>query len=135
MYTPFIPLNNVSFTIEAWIQPTAYPNPTDHSLLGICPQTNTDYCLQLIIRSQKLYFGFYSDDLTAGTTLPLNQWMHVAFVFDATTKTRTIYLNGFSDGSRTASTVLLANAGNVTIGTNQMIRTPTNFFQVRLKIS
>jgi hypothetical protein len=115
MYTPFIYLTNVSFTIEAWIQPTAHPNPSDHDILGMCQSGSNDYCLQLLIRSQKLYFGFYGDDLTGGTAISLNQWINVAFVFDATTKQQTIYLNGYSDGSRTANNVLLLKAGNVTI--------------------
>jgi hypothetical protein len=133
MYTPFIPLNNVSFSVEAWIQPTGYPNPSDHSLLGICESTSTDYCLHLVIRNKQLYFGFYGDDLPGVTTLLLNQWVHVAFVFDVTTKEQTIYINGFSDASHTANNALLVKGRNVTIGTNEMINTPNNFFQVRLQ--
>jgi len=133
IYTPYIPLANASFSIEAWIQPTGYPNPSDHSLVGMCASGSTDYCLQVIIRNKRLYFGFYGDDLTGGTNISLNQWINVAFVFDATTKKQTIYLNGFSDGSRTTSNELLAVGTNFTIGTNKIVFAPSNFFQVRLK--
>ena len=131
IYTSFIPLNNVSFTIEAWIQPTGYPNPSDHCLVGICPSETNDSCLYINIHNTKLYFGFFNNDLQGITTIALNQWIHVAFVFDATTRTQTIYLNGFEDAQRTASQVLLVQSGNFTIGTNELVAIPTNFFEVR----
>jgi hypothetical protein len=130
MYTSFIPLNNVSFTVGAWIQPTGYPNPEDHDIVGLCKSTTTDYCLHIVIRYRKLYFGFYGDDCSGTTILLLNQWVHVAFVFDLTKMTKTIYLNGFQNNGLCTSNVLRVQSVNFTIGTS-LVYTPNNYFQVR----
>lgn len=130
IYTSFIPLNNVSFTVEAWIKPTGYPNPRDHSIVGLCPSKIMNHCLHINIRNTKLYFGFYFNDVQGVTTILLNKWIHTAFVFDVTTMRQTIYLNGFRDAQTTASNVLQVTAGNFTIGTNQGVDYPNCFFQV-----
>ena len=130
VYTSYIPFNNVSFTVETWIQPTGYPNPRDHSIVGLCPSKIIDHCLHINIRSTYLYFGFYFDDLQGATAIPLNQWIHAAVVFDATTKLQTIYLNGVRDGQTTASSVLQVSSGNFTIGMNEAVSFPNNYFQV-----
>ncbi|CAF3416461.1 unnamed protein product [Rotaria sp. Silwood1] len=129
IYTSFIPLNNISFTVDAWIKQNAEPNPTDYSIVGLCPSSTTDNCLHINIRSKKYYFAFYSDDLQSVTTASLNRWTHVAFVFYASTRKQMIYINGVLDQSRTASGVLKASLSNFTIGTNLRIRTPNNSFQ------
>jgi hypothetical protein len=130
MYTPFIPLNNVSFTVQAWIQPTGYPNPSDHSIVGLCPSQTTDYCLHINIRNQKLYFGFYFNDVPGTTIILLDLWVHTAFVFDISTMQQTIYLNGFQDAQGTVSSALLVTSGNFTIGTNEGVVIPYNYYQV-----
>jgi hypothetical protein len=130
VYTSFIPLNNISFTVEAWIKPTGYPNPVDHSIVGLCPLKTMDHCLHINIRNTRLYFGFYNDDASGGTEVLLNQWVHVAFTFDLTTKIQTIYLNGFRDGQNNASNALQVTSGNFTIGTNEAVQFPNNYFQV-----
>ncbi|CAF3398117.1 unnamed protein product [Rotaria sp. Silwood1] len=129
MYTSFIPLNNVSFTIEAWIKPTGYPNPRDHSIVGLCPSKIVDRCLHINIRNKKLYFGFYFDDIQDVTTIPLNEWIHVVFVFDLTTKVQTIYLNGFQDVQSTALHSFEGESGNFTVGINQGVDFPYSYFQ------
>jgi hypothetical protein len=135
MYTQYIPLANVSFSVEAWIQPTGYPNTdNDHNIVGLCTNSSGNLCLQILIRNKKLYFGFYGDDCTGVTNISLNQWIHVAFVFDVTIKLQTIYLNGFLYGNHTANNALSTLPRNFTIGTNALIGYPNSFFQVRLKI-
>ena len=135
IYAPFIPLNNASFTVEVWIKPTGYPNSRDHSIVGLCPSKVTNQCLHINIRYRKLYFGFYRNDVPGITILPLNQWMHTAFVFDAITKVQTIYLNGFQDAQTTTSNVLSVNAGNFTIGINEGVNFPYSYFQVIYSVS
>jgi hypothetical protein len=130
IYTSFIPLNSVSFTIEAWIQPTGYPNIQDHSIVGLCPKVIINNCLHINIRHTKLYFGFYYDDVQGATVIPLFQWIHAAFVFDAITKVQTIYLNGIQNGQSTASNVLEVSSGNFTIGVNEGVSFPNGYFQV-----
>ena len=58
--------------------------------------------------------------------------MHVAFVFDISTLTQSIYLNGRLDGSCTTSAPFMATQGDVTIGTVPLLIpvTNVNFYQV-----
>ncbi len=118
---PYIPLAYTSFTIEVWLQPTLFPNVEDHSILGLCPNSAPNQCLHLVIRqinsNHYLYFGFFADDCQGNTPVTLNQWIHAAFVFDITTLTQSIYINGILDNSCTASSPIIATTGSVTIGT------------------
>ena len=131
IYTSFIPLNNRSFTVEAWIQPTGLPNPVDHSIVGLCPAQTVSQCLHINIRSTKLYFGFFFNDIRGNTTILPNQWIHVAFAYDAIARTQTIYLNGLRDAQNTGSNVLGVASGNITIAANERVDAPQNYFQVR----
>lgn len=130
IFTPYIPLRNRSFTVEAWIKPTGYPNPSDFSIVGLCPSQTTNYCLHINIRNTKLYFGFFFNDVQGGTIIQLNQWIHATFVFEVTTQVMTIYLNGVVDGQTTLSSSLLVMSGNFTIGTNEGVVIPNNYFHV-----
>lgn len=130
LYTSFTPMNNRSFTIEAWIQPTGFPNPSDHSIVGLCPTQITSQCLHANIRSAKLYFGFYNNDVRGETNVVVNQWIHGAFVYDAVARTQTIYLNGFRNAQNIGSNALGVTSGNITIGYNQNVDPSRNYFQV-----
>jgi hypothetical protein len=130
IYTSYIPLYHASFTVDAWINPTGFPNPLDQSIVGLCPSVTVDACLHVNIRTPHLYFGFYNDDLPGTTNIVANQWIHVAYVFDATLRQQTIYLNGFVNAQRTSSGLLQVASGDFTIGTNQYEAAPLNFFQV-----
>ena len=134
IFTPFIPLYNRSFTIEAWIKPTGYPNVKDHSIVGLCPTYSSHICLHLMIRYQKLYFGFQNYDQSGTTNLIIQNWYHVAFVYDYVTTQQTVYLNGFQNGYRTGFPGFLAFTGNFTIGTNTGVSTPSNYYEVKFKI-
>ncbi|CAF0965942.1 unnamed protein product [Adineta ricciae] len=129
LYISHMPINSVSFTIEAWIKPTAYPNPVDHSIVGLCPSEVIDHCLHINIRHGLLYFGFYYDDVRGGTSISLNRWIHVAFVFETTTNMQTIYLNGYPDAAKPTVNVLQVSTGAFTIATNERVSYPDNFFQ------
>ena len=134
--TPYIPLINTSFTIEAWLNPTQFSNLNDQSILGLCPSATPYQCLQSFIRRRSsyyyLYFGFFADDCQGNTSLSLNQWIHVAFVFDITTLTQSIYLNGILDNRCLASTPLMTSTGQITIGVIPAIipLNNMNFYQV-----
>ena len=133
---PYIPLGNISFTIEAWIKPTLFGNVQDHSLLGICPSAINNECLHVVLRRSSsnvfLYFGFYFNDCRGNTPLSLNQWMHVAFVFNITTLSQSVYLNGQLDGNCTTTAPLMVTNGIVTIGVvpGNIPVTNLNFYHV-----
>jgi hypothetical protein len=136
LYAPYIPLINASFTIELWLYPTAYPNPKDHSILGLCTNPYTDQCLHLTIRNSTsghcLYMSFFGDNSTSNASVPLNVWTHVAFVFDLTTYGMSIYQNGQLVGSATSALPLQGTTNNVTVGYIPGIVAAygSNFFQV-----
>lgn len=118
--TSYIPLQNSSFTIDAWLYPTAFPNSNDHIIAAMCPNATNDTCLILSIRKNNtncyLYFGFYNESLSGAITMSTNQWVHVAFVFDISAYLQKIYINGALDNTRTASSSLLISSGNFSIG-------------------
>ena len=55
-------------------------------------------CLHLLIRQQKLYRGFYGNDLAGIIRLVASKWYYIAFVFDSVTRTQSIYLDGILPG-------------------------------------
>jgi hypothetical protein len=138
LYTSYIPLINASFTIELWFYPTGYPNPTDHSLLGLCTLPSNDRCLHLTVRNFSgayfLYMSFFGDQFPGYTAVPLNQWTHAAFVFDLTSRYASIYQNGLLLVSAQFSLPLQGTTNNVTIGYIPGIVAAygTNFFQVKI---
>jgi hypothetical protein len=136
LYTSYIPLINATFTIELWLYPTGYPNPRDHSILGLCTNTSTDQCLQLTIRNSTgaygLYMAFFGDNCSSSTAVPPNQWTHAAFVFDSTILAMSIYQNGVLVASCIAAHPLQGIPNNVTIGYIPGIVAAygTNYFKV-----
>lgn len=137
LYTSYIPLINTSFTIELWIYPTAYPNPIDHALVGLCISPVSDQCLHLTIRNSsgmyRLHMSFFCDEFSGNTSVPLNQWTHAAFVFDLNSYQASIYQNGILVACALMPLPLQGlTTSNVTIGYIPGIVTiyGTNFFQV-----
>ncbi|CAF0986585.1 unnamed protein product [Rotaria sp. Silwood1] len=120
--TSYIPLVNVSFTIEAWLYPTGFPNTMDHSILGLCTHPGSNQCLHLTIRKvgslYKLYMAFFGDSCLGNGSVTANKWTHVAFVFDQTTLIQSLYLNGVLDNACIATAPLKSSIGNVTIGSS-----------------
>ncbi|CAF2828970.1 unnamed protein product [Rotaria sp. Silwood2] len=98
-----LPFNLRSFTIEAWIYPIGFSNSNDYGIFGQCQAISNNSCLYFIVRNNKLYCGFYFNDLQGVTTLTMNTWYHVACVYDSATMTQQVWLNGNLDGSRLAS--------------------------------
>jgi len=85
-------------------------------MLGMCQTPSPDRCLHLLIRQSSAYFGFYFDDCTGSTIININQWYHFAFVYDYTTHTQYIYVNGNLDCIHNSSGPFLGNSGAITIG-------------------
>ena len=82
-------LKNSSFTIEMWVNP---------SQEGVLFEQGYDEKLSLSITSDKKLKASYtgSDDLeiTSSSGIVFNDWNHVAFVFDNSSKTMSFILNG-----------------------------------------
>jgi hypothetical protein len=118
---PYIPLSSTSFTVDMWLYFTGLDTLTDIALFGLCPQAVQYKCFNLAIQptggnNYYLHFGFYAADCGGVTVLPLNTWIHTAFVFDLTTLEQYIYFNGVLDNSCTQSSALTATSTSITVG-------------------
>ena len=117
---PYIPLSSTSFTVDVWLYITGLGSTYDHGIFGYCSEIAVYKCLHLTIRLNNgnyyLYFGFFWADCQGTTSLTLNTWIHAAFVFDLTTFTQRIYLNGELENICTQSSALTLPPTSVTIG-------------------
>ena len=135
---PYLPLSNTSFTISAWLNLTAYINPSDHSILGICSATIANQCLSITIRQSSsnyyLYMDFFGSSCQGTINIEVNKWYHVGFVFDLNSMSQLIYLNGILDQSCSVSSPLLLTATTLTtIGSIPLLMSTTgsNIYYVR----
>lgn len=141
LYTSYIPLINASFTIEVWLYPTGFPNPKDHSILGLCTNPFADQCLHLTIRNftgtYSLYMSFFGDNCPSNLPLSLNQWIHAAFTFDLATRSMSIYQDGVLGGNCISALPLQGVPNNITIGYIPRIVAAhgTNYFQVGFAVN
>lgn len=87
-----------SFTIEAWINPVNSASPVTQILLQKRLNGNKGYTFLLSGGKVGIRTGSVIR-LTGATTIPNNEWSHVAAVYDVTTGSFSIYLNGNLDGS------------------------------------
>ncbi|MCC5847807.1 MAG: hypothetical protein JJU29_06900 [Verrucomicrobia bacterium] len=100
-----------AFTVEAWIWLDAAGG--DRPVLG---QIGTENLLHLLIRNDRIYFGFWNDDLNGNTPVPTGEWVHVAYSFDADTRIQRIFLNGVQDGERVADGQFAENSLPLLLG-------------------
>ena len=61
------------------------------------------------------------------TDVPTSRWSHVACVYDLSSQTQTVYLNGAADGRRSAPPYM-GSVGHTTIGVTYLIPPGSNFF-------
>jgi hypothetical protein len=117
--SPFFNLSYTSFTVEAWIY--AYSLTGDNAIFAQCAcSTCQDQCLFLIIRNYKMYMGFTLDDLLGSTSLTINTWYHVAYVYDYSSQTQYVYIQGVLDNSRTSAGPYKGQNGPILIGSSQL---------------
>lgn len=96
------PGGSIPYTVDLWVFPTTTPSGSSQCLF--CLGTFGSQHLFLGINTAGKLQLYTTDDSNAGTTIngattiPLNQWSHVAACRDATGTTR-IFVNGVIDGS------------------------------------
>jgi hypothetical protein len=104
--TNYIPASSVtdafwnagSWTASVWVKFTSVNKGSDNAVFGH-GFGSTSNGLHLAERSTKVYFGFYSNDLTGNFTLAANTWYNITWVFNYSTKLKQIYVNGNFDNS------------------------------------
>ena len=96
--------NGGSFTIESWVNVPSYPNFARLMDFGNGPGINTVVVPLTSGTSGYPFFGIYptstnSGGITSGQIVTLNQWTHLAAVYDATQHTMSLFLNGINVAS------------------------------------
>lgn len=79
----------------AWVYPTAYPSELSSILSN---DTNYEFHLD---PNGKLYWWWGASSFRSATTVPLNQWSHIAITFNSVAGARRqrIYINGVLDAN------------------------------------
>ena len=132
--SPFFNLSYTSFTVEAWIFVRTFTG--DNGIFSQCQCSSCqDQCLHLIIRNARMYMGFTLDDLVGVNTVPLNSWTHIAYVYDYSTRTQSIYLQGVLDNSKTSAGPYQGQSGSIVIGSSHLSSSSFNGFMDNVKLT
>lgn len=114
-YTGF-PTGNTSVTIEAWVYPTGYPDPTYNGIVSYGYRGCTAYAFVLsMTNAGRPSFASWCNDFVpaTGPTASLNTWHHVAAVL--TGNQVTLYLDNYS-WTTTLTYTPNIQGGNLMIG-------------------
>lgn len=122
--------SNTSFTLTAWVRFSGVGSGQGYNTVfgNIGSGTGTLHA-GLGNDTDKAHFGFDNGNDANGSTGALvpNEWFHLAFVYDATTQTQRIFINGIPEVTRTAVTntlkasdLLLGNWGAAVDASNDM---------------
>jgi hypothetical protein len=79
---PFLNMAQTSFSLLVWAKATSFNNVyvnglSDSAVFGQYEANYLDHSLHIIVRNQKIYLGFYNDDLQGNLTLYPGNWYHV----------------------------------------------------------
>ncbi len=88
----------------------------DNVMIGMRESSLLDKSLYLMIRNNSTYFAFYNDDCRSSIIVSIYQWHHFAFVYDYTTLTQHIYLDGVLVCIHTPSGPFKGNSGSLIFG-------------------
>ncbi|UCV19885.1 DUF6701 domain-containing protein [Ferribacterium limneticum] len=117
----------------AWVYPTAYPSGGSDLYSILSNDTNYEFHIN---QSGKLFWWWGSSDLTSNSTIPRNQWTHVAITLDSSASggRQRIYINGVRDNNTRSWKGTLANnscnfyiGGDVSTEASCPIRSERNF--------
>lgn len=123
--SPYFNLSYRSFTVEAWI--LLYTIPGDNVVFSQCECGGCiGRCLSLAVRNGRLYMAFSLNVLLGTTVMLSNVWYHIAFVYDYSSRTQLVYLQGNLDATRTGSDPYQGQNGSMIIGASNMSSTTYN---------
>ena len=132
--SPFLNLSYTGFTVEAWIYASTVTG--DNAIFSQCQCSSCqDQCLYLLIRNAKMYMSFTVDDVIGFTSLSINTWYHVAYVYDYSTQTQLLYLQGVLDTSESSTGIYRGQNASMTIGLSPLSSSSFNGYIDNLKIT
>jgi hypothetical protein len=119
---------NTSFTLVAWVRVNSTSSQGYNTIFGNLGSGAGTLHAGLGSNTAKTHFGFDGNDANGATTdIVANQWYHLAFVYDASTQTQFIYINGVPEIIRTgvtntlkAADLLIGNWGTVSDSNNDL---------------
>ncbi|CAF1019598.1 unnamed protein product [Didymodactylos carnosus] len=122
----FFNFSYTSWTVEAWIYPTAVGG--DDDILGQCESSvGTNLCLYLILRGSRMFMGFSPNYLSGTTVLSSNVWHHLAYVYNYQTQQQILYLDGVQDAIQSNVSPYQGQNGSITIGTSAILSSSSFF--------
>lgn len=89
---PFLNMAQTSFSLVAWVFATTLNTIANNNsryeraIFGQFENNTLDRSLQIIVRNQKIYFGFFSDDIQGNLTLVPGVWYHVCTLLEPKVK-------------------------------------------------
>ncbi|MCH7498310.1 MAG: ASPIC/UnbV domain-containing protein, partial [Candidatus Marinimicrobia bacterium] len=92
-------LPDADFTVEAWIMVTSFDGG-DETVVGT-DENIVNEALHLVIRNQRPYLGFGSNDLTGNTLLSASTWYHIVWRYTKSSGEQAIFVDGVLDNSGT----------------------------------
>ncbi|MCG8580505.1 MAG: hypothetical protein MI866_11335 [Bacteroidales bacterium] len=106
-------IQNNSMTISVWVNFL----PTDNEYIAVLGGSQGIYRrgLQLAIRQQKAYFGFWSLDIHGKSALKPNRWYHIVARYDKASKTVSLFVNGEKE-AESDNFLSYLGSGNLFIG-------------------
>ena len=116
-----LPLNS-AMTLETWVRLDAYTNGA--GIVEFLRSSPESACLELELDGSSpakviihTYDGATDLSITSNSTLPLNQWIHIAVVSDGNSGTANdvLYINGIADATGTLGTMCLTDKLNLGI--------------------
>ena len=108
-----IDIANKSFTMEFWSK--KHPAGYDDMVIGHGQWGKQHKSIHFGFRDNKLYCGFYGDDISSDTTYTDTTWHHYAMSFNNSTRLQSLYRDGELIKTRTADSTYLGT-GKVYIG-------------------
>jgi len=112
--SPFFNLSYTSFTIEAWIYLTSIAS--DNIIFSQCCTGCQDQCIVVGVQTGKIYMGMPLNNVYGTTILLVNTWYHVAYVYDYSTFTQSVYLQGILEGTKTSVDPYTGQTGSIMFG-------------------
>ena len=118
--------NGGSWTVSLWAYFNTVNTGLDNGMIGH-GTASTNNGLHLGERNQRIYFGFFSNDLQSNQVLNATTWYNIVWTFNFSTKLKQIYLNAQFQTS--GGTVGYSGTGNDTrIGNYTYTNRYTNGF-------
>lgn len=85
-----------SFTFQFWAYPFSFGATAwaDRGMIGQCQNTTSNQCLHMTIRGNTARISFQSNACQGTEAIILSNWYHLAYVYDYSLTSQTIYVNG-----------------------------------------